>query len=239
MAETETPEPGDRSLLRRIADVAPAVAASTITGGADLALFGSPSVGAMTPLAEVVVEKVVEARLKRQQRMLEQAAEQVGGVDRFAKLATADDGRLELTARSIEAARRTTREEKIRALARVLANGVDGHASIDYSQILAGAIDSIEGPHIQVLAMVRDHANTQGGDFPPPDRAMSMTLETGIIAARMKSDMAVVGSVLQALSRQNLIEPVQGGLTYEQWGGADRWAITQLGRQCLTLLEAA
>jgi hypothetical protein len=43
---------------------------------------------------------------------------------------------------------RTTRERKGRALGRVLANGVDGQATVDRSLILTAALDAIEAPHI-------------------------------------------------------------------------------------------
>jgi hypothetical protein len=132
---------------------------------------------------------------------------------------------------------RTTREEKIRALARVLANGLDGHATVDQAQILTAALDAIEAPHIQVLALLRDNADAHGGDVPHRDRVNLLTLQTEAIADRLSGHREVLGAVVQVLAGHHLIEPVGGGLTYEQWGGPGRWAITDLGRACLARLE--
>jgi hypothetical protein len=51
----------------------------------------------------------------------------------------------------------------------VLANGLDGRATVDESQILAAAIDAIETPHIQVLDEIRVNADLHA-DVPYRDR---------------------------------------------------------------------
>jgi len=162
----------------------------------------------------------------------------VGGLERLAELVTADDARLELVARVAEAAARTTWAQKIRALGRVLGNGPNGHATLDEAQILAAAIDAIEAPHIQVLVVLRNHAAAQRGDFPPPDRGKALTLEDWEIAGRLPGHKDVLSALLQVLSGHWLIEPVQGGFAFEQIGKPGPWAITSLGRACMTLLEA-
>jgi hypothetical protein len=194
----------------------------------------------VAPLLAALVRLGADARSSRQERggrVLETAAEQVGGLDRLAKLATADDVRLELTARVIEAAMRTTREQKINALARVLANGLDGQATVDQAQILTAALDAIEAPHIQVPAELRDYADSNEGQVTPDNRVNLLTLPRGAFADRLPGHAAVRGAVIQVLAGHHLIEPAGGGLTYEQWGGPDRWAITDLGRALLARLD--
>jgi hypothetical protein len=235
----ETPEPG-RSVQRRILDALPDVVASAATGAVDFAITGTPSAGVAAPLLAALVRLGGDARSRRQQRgarVLDTAAEQVGGLDRLAEIATADEARLELTARVIEAAMRTTREQKIRALARVLANGLDGHATVDQAQILTAALDAIEAPHIQVLAELRNYADGHKEEVSASNRVNLLTLPRGAIADRLPGHREILGAVIQVLVGHHLIEPVGGGLTYEQWGGPDRWAITDLGRACLARLE--
>lgn len=80
----------------------PMVVASAATGAVDFAITGTPSAGVAAPLLAALVRLGADARSSRQQRgarVLEAAAQQVGGLDRLADLATADDARLELTAR--------------------------------------------------------------------------------------------------------------------------------------------
>jgi len=235
----ETPEFG-RSVQRRLLDALPDVVASTGTGAVDFAITGAPSAGVAAPLLAALVRLGADARSSRQQRgarVLEAAAGQVGGLERLAEMATADEARLELTARVIEAAMRTTHKQKVRALGQVLANGVNGHATVDQSQILTAALDAIEAPHVQVLALLRHHTDVQGGDYLPPDRVKEMTLDNGMIAERLPGHRTVLGSLLQVLSGQWLVEPVQDGMTFAQIGHPGPWAITTLGRTCVELLE--
>lgn len=235
----ETPEP-DRSVQRRILDALPDTVASAATGAVDLAITGTPSVGATAPLLAALVRLGGDAWSRRQQRgarVLDGAAEQIGGLDRLADLATTDEARLEMTARFVEAAMRTTREQKIRALGRVLATGLAGHATVDQAQILTAALDAVEAPHIQVLATLRGHADSHEGDIPDDQRVNRLTLVTGAIGDRLPGHREILGAVLRVLAGHHLIEPVGMGQTLEAWGGPDRWAITDLGRVLLARLD--
>jgi chromosome condensin MukBEF ATPase and DNA-binding subunit MukB len=158
-------------------------------------------------------------------------------LDRLADAATSDEARLELTARVIEAAMRTVHEDKIRALGRVLANGLDGHAAVDQAHILTAALDAIEAPHIQVLDALRSNADAHAG-IHYRDREQ-LTLTKGQLIERLPGHEAVLGAVTQVLVGQYLIEPVSSGLVIGQWGDSGRWAITDLGRACLARLEGA
>jgi hypothetical protein len=236
---SETQESG-RSVPRRLLDALPDLVASTATGAVDFSITGTPSAGVAAPLLAVLIRLGADAQSSRQRRgaqVLDGAAEQVGGLDRLADIATADEARLELTARVIEAAMRTTHEQKIKALSRVLTNGLDGHATVDQSQILTAALDAIEAPHVQVLAELRGYADSHEEEVTPENRVNLLTLPRGSIADRLPGHREIMGAVIQVLAGHHLIEPVGGGLTYEQWGGPDRWAITELGRALLAELS--
>jgi hypothetical protein len=210
-----------RSVQRRLLDALPDLVATTATGAVDFAITGTPSAGIAAPALAVLVRLGADARSSRQQRgarVLDVAAGQVGGRDRLADIATADEARLELTARVIEAAMRTTHEQKIRALGRVLANGLDGHATVDQSQILAAALDAVEAPHVQVLVLLRENADAHAGEIPASDRVNLLTLETEAIADRLPGHREILGAVIRVLVGQHLIEPVGLGRTWEAWG---------------------
>ncbi|MCV2489447.1 hypothetical protein OF117_08705 [Geodermatophilus sp. YIM 151500] len=238
MTNDETPEPS-RSVQRRLFDALPDAIASAATGVLDLATTGTPSAGVAAPLLAALVRYGLDVRSSRGERVLEATAEQVGGLDRLADLATADEARLELTVRVIEAAMRTTHENKIRALGRVLANGLDGHATVDQSQILTAALDAIEAPHVQVLAVLREQADGHETEVRYADRAKLLTLTNTEIVDRLPGHRTVLGAVTQVLAGHHLIEPVSGGVKSELLGGPGRWAITDLGRACLARLEEA
>lgn len=214
--------------------------ASAATGAADLTMTGTPSTGALAPALALLIRLGADARSSRQrrgQRVLETAAEQFGGLDRLAEAATADEARLELTARVIEAAMRTAHEQKVRALARVLANGLDGHATVNQTLILTAALDAIEAPHIQVLALLRDYADSHEEEITSENRVNLLTLPRGAVADQLPGHREILGAVIQVLAGHHLIEPVGMGATYEAWGGPERWRITPLGRAPLTQLD--
>src|SRR3954470_16567150 len=96
---------------QRFTDALPALMAAASTGLADLAITGMPSAGALAPAVELTLQIARDARSRRHTRgaqVVEAAAAQVGGSERLESLATSSDARLELTARTIEAAMRTT-----------------------------------------------------------------------------------------------------------------------------------
>jgi hypothetical protein len=239
MTDADRPDPVP-SVRRRVLDALPDIVASAGTGVIDWAVTGTPSAGALAPAMGLAAQLGADARSSRHQRgarALEAAADRIGGLDRLADAATADDARLELTARVIEAAMRTVHGQKIQALGRVLANGLNGHATVDESLILIAALDVIEAPHIHILMALREKADEHGPDVPPRDRVELLTLTKQQIIELLPGHEAVLGALTQVLEGYNLIDSVSGGMTYGHWGGSDRWAISPFGRSLLIQLE--
>jgi hypothetical protein len=235
MPDEPQPSTSDR---RRVLEALPDIVASAATGVADLAISGTPSVGALAPVLGLVIRSGVEARARRGSRVLETAAEQLGGRDQLATAATSSEARLELTVGVIEAAMRTVHEQKIKALGRVLANGLDGHATVDEARILSAALDAVEAPHTQVLAALRDQADANS-DAPVAKRAELLTMTEQQLGERLPGHKAVLRALTQVLEGHHLVVAVSGGLSYESWGGPGCWAITDLGRSLLALVEVA
>jgi hypothetical protein len=127
----------------RFRDAVADIVASAGTGLVDFAATGTPSAGALAPMVALGMRLGSDAlnrRRDRGARALEAAAADVGGLERLEELATGDDTRMELTARTLEAAMRTTLEAKVRALGKVLAAGLDGRATVDEAQVLTAAL---------------------------------------------------------------------------------------------------
>lgn len=235
------PPPGSGQRLR---DAIAEVVASAGTGLVDLAATGTPSAGALAPVLALGIRISSDALTRRRDRgarALDAAAEQVGSLQRLEKLATADDARLELTARTLEAAMRTTLEGKIRALGRVLAAGLDGQATVDQAHVLSTALAHIEAPHVQVLDELRGRADTNAAaaesERAKGSELLSMSREN--LLERLPGHRDVLDSVMQVLGGQYLVVPVSLGLSIGSWGGPGRWAVTDLGRACLDRLAEA
>ncbi len=242
MSDSSTPPPPTSS--QRFRDAIADVVASAGTGLVDLASTGTPSAGALAPALALGIRISSDALTRRRDRgarALDAAAEQVGNLQRLETLATADDARLELTARTLEAAMRTTLEAKVRALGRVLAAGLDGQATVDQAQILSTALAQLEAPHVQVLDELRRRADANA-EAAEAERARGMELLSmprDDVVERLPGHRDVLDSVMQVLEGQYLVVPVTLGMTSGSWGGPGRWAVTDLGRACLDRLAEA
>ncbi|WP_100500942.1 hypothetical protein [Geodermatophilus chilensis] len=226
---------------QRFRDAIADVVASAGTGLVDLAATGTPSAGALTPALALGIRISSDALTRRRDRgarALDAAAEQVGSLQRLEKLATADDARLELTARTLEAAMRTTLEAKVRALGRVLAAGLDGQATVDQAQILSTALADLEASHVQVLDELRRRADANA-EAEPAKGTELLSMSRDDVLERLPGHRDVLDSVMQVLEGQYLVVPVSLGMSFGSWGGPGRWAVTDLGRACLNRLAEA
>jgi hypothetical protein len=231
--------PGER-FREAVADLV----ASAGTGLVDFAATGTPSAGALAPAVALGLRLSADALARRRDRggrALDAAAADVGGLERLEILATADDARMELTARTLEAAMRTSLEAKVLALGRVLAAGLDGQATVDQAQILVTVLADVEAPHVQVLAELRMNADTnaEAAENDRQNRMELLTMSRADIVDRLPGHQDVVDAVMQVLEGHYLAVPVSLGMVMGQWGGPGRWGITELGRALLQHIEDA
>lgn len=173
-------------------------AASAVVG----ALLG-PEVGpavaaAANPVLTQVFTRVgrlfVQQSRQQGEAVLAEAAEVVGGVDELAELIAASPRRVQLAGQAVAAGSATTMEDKIRALGRCLAAGLDDDALVDPQLLIAAALADIEAPHVKVLRILAEQA--------PP--AAHWTAEE--LAVARPELAAVVAPVLATLLRHGLIE---------------------------------
>lgn len=223
----------------------PALAADAVTAGAALAVAGpgAATIVGISAGARVAWSLSDVARDRfwgRAGRAIDVAADTLGiPADEVGERAQADDARLELVRRVVEAAGRSTIEEKVDALGRVLARGLDGDdAEVDVAFLLARALDAVEGPHVRVLQALPTGEHDRR---PAADELADAAPGTG----------QAMGALLALLEGQHLVEQHRPGFRdFERRqtlavhsGGSSfpmderrRYSLTDLGRELLALL---
>ncbi len=218
------------------------VLAAAGAGGvvAELVLGGGPVsavvAGGMVPVA-VQAAAVVHRRWRdKAGRALQVAADALdAGLDIFDERLPGHDERVELLARVIEAAARSTLEAKVTALGRVLADGLREEGDTDEALLLAAALAAIEGPHVGVLAHLHAHPQI-------PAELVRAGVESSIgwrpdqVAHELPQVGGVVEAVFAVLAGHGLIRDA-GAINYPGTIGPSIWRIATLGRRCLFLLD--
>jgi len=122
---------------------------------AAIATGDSPGTTVATAAAPLLVQAAVALRARwaaKGDRALDVAANHLGvGVDIVLQRSMACADRLELLARVIESSARSTFEERIDALGRVLAEGLHEGGDVGEALVLARALEVLDEPHVVVL----------------------------------------------------------------------------------------
>lgn len=233
-------EPGD--LDKAVADARLDVSAGIAATAASLAMGAGPVpatiIGATGPalkLAHRLLSRAQDRREDRAARALEQAAEILDvGIDIFDERVINHDDRLELLARVLEAAARTSLEEKVTALARVLAEGLRDGGSVDEAFVIAAALADLEAAHVIVLnhLAVKPLPPEELWDKPgEPPRGW----DRNQLADALPDVEAILDGVLAVLEGHGLVR-LQTDSTWAGVLAIAQRAITPLGRRCLFLL---
>lgn len=232
-ADEEQSEPQEPGLLAELL-------ATTAGVGVQLASEGAAGTlaGAALPVAVLAAlrldAKAAAARLTRAARSVEVAAQELGvEVEELERRAGATEEALSLTARVLAASANAVRaDDKIKALGKVLALGLDQDTRMDEALLLAAALEDMEAPHVRMLLKFA-HVAFRG------DERLWMRIGAPTWrAAPWHSDDATVAPLLAALTRHGLLEQMtvdrQGVNGVERTIGYD---ITDLVSQLLVLLE--
>lgn len=154
----------------------------------------------------------------------QEAAELVtGGLDVLEERAKSTDERIELTAKVLEAAARTTMPAKIHGLAEVLVDGLTDDGDVNEATVLALALRDLEGSHVRVLHVMAG---------PAPEDLWTLN------AVREQSRVQVFDAVLAVLVRHGLVTDLHDHNTWAMIE-ANRWRLTEVGHRCLALLGGA
>lgn len=216
------------SLARIVAEAAPELLGAGVGGALQLA-GADPASSTLAASAVLVALRLDRANwqhaIGRAARTVTLAAEQMGS-EELERRASADEHHRELTARVLRAAARTPLEDKLQALAKVLASGLDPDGRVDEALVLVAALDDLEAPHVQVLRLLTNDSP----DEDPEHRGFGWLIEQTVDA--LPGYALVMPAILSTLSRHGL------GRELGMYGGVNRLAITDLGRRCLDLLSS-
>lgn len=176
--------------------------------------------------------RAVRAREASAGRAAERAAELLGGLDILEEQSETDAERLELTAKVLEAASQTAMDEKIEALARVLAEGLGPDGDVDEATVLPLALRDLEGSHVTVLRVMATPRRVDGDGRAEPEYT---SRDGELREIRDGAGVRVFEAVLAVLVRHGLVTDHHDRGTWATIEAA-RWNITDVGLRCLVLL---
>lgn len=227
-----------------IADAGLGVMAGALGSTAAVALLGTGTAGAIVggvaPPALVLGVKAYGWAVARRQRQaghaMEVAATCLGGLNILEERLASHDERVELLARVLEAAGRSNLDAKVRALGRVLADGVRDGGNVDEAFALAAALGDLDAVHVLVLTFLADN--------PIPSVEVRRRKEENVepqgwerseLVDALPEYASLAVQVVAVLARHGLISDVRG-LT---WGtvGPAVYRLAPLGMRCLFLLH--
>ena len=194
------------------------------------------SVSLLAPALTALARTVREADRRQWEqaaRAVAIAADELGGPGVVQQQALADASRTELFRRVVQAAGRSTLEEKISALGRVLAAGLRDGDTVDEALLLAMALAAIEAPHVQILATIAEEQAEPDGVGAYAEGWMPWQ-----IANRHPGHRSVMTPILRTLDLHGLLDNRTAG-TYDDVEGRQRYVLSDLGRRCLDLLHEA
>ncbi|SDG82389.1 hypothetical protein [Pseudonocardia oroxyli] len=219
-----------------------AVGAIALAAGFAAAPLGPGAVavaGATAPAMKLSARLVKRARSRRKGRRawaLERAAEILDtGIDIFDERTAEDAVRLELLARVLEAAERTPLDQKVIALARVLADGFRDGGSGHEALVLAAALADLEAPHVIVLRHLAAYPLPPKELWKPEASEDPIGWEAWQLARAAPQVEDLLDGLLSVLSGHGLVRRL-GDSTWAGLVAMTQYRVTPLGQRCLLLL---
>lgn len=228
----------DQSKAPRLRDAAPEVAGAAVGAIIQHVLGDEVSGSLLAPF----IASTIRVGQARERLWWERTAAALGAasqtsavpLDELEQRALSDPARTELFARVIAAAGRTPLEDKIPALGRVLAAGLDPDGLVDEAFALTAALDDIEAPHLQVLMLLDSRA---AGPGIPDGAGKRLGWTPAEIAAELPGHQLLLVPILQVLTLRGVIyDDAEAQGTWLSLEGGSRHTPTDLGRRCLKLL---
>ena len=210
-------------LAKRVGVELAAAGMGLLAGGPLGAVVGSAS----TPIIELVLLR--ENRAIRKMEQLVMMVEQLAGVssEEFLMWAQQSEGRLFLATMALQAATNARSEQKIQALARVVAENLGDDARLDLASLTVTALAELDPPHIQVLYILVHHV--------PPDVPAVSHQDPGWSCLALKDRLPGIADgimpIVAVLSRTGMITE-----TPDSTNERLRWAPTRFGIGCLNYL---
>jgi hypothetical protein len=197
---------------------------------------GATLVGGSAPVLKYLKQlwtRAGERRGDRAARSLEHAADLLdAGLDILVERAAGHDARLELLAQVLEAAARTSMEDKIQALGQILADGLRNDNHLDEARLLASMVNDLEAPHVVVLKLIAEQPVPPESMWSNPGGPRGW--ERIHLALALPDYNGFLDGVLAALVRHGALRTLGDG-TWDGMANNDAHGITTLGTRCLLL----
>jgi len=154
----------------------------------------------------------------------------------------ASDAHTELAAAVLRAAATTlTAEEKVEALGRVLAFGLQAGDQYDPAAALAAALHDLERPHVALLRTLAtvyesDQRLQDGNGVPRVHRWRYLKAHEQAVLEKVAGGRLTLPGVLATLSRHGLVQEETLKRTYRD--EVQGWRLSELGQLCLQMLDA-
>ena len=217
----------ERSAIERLyLDKVPAAAASAVVGYTVGGLPGALAGGTLPPILEHILGRGNDRYVEAAAATLEDAAAEAEVTDEeMTSWLDADTRNLSLATDVVRAALNTLNQQKLQALATVLAEGIRDADRLEMSAMYARALTAIEAPHIQVLELFASR--------PEPDSAVDRS--DIIMEAEVERSFAHfadgLNPIMATLEREGLI--IQRGISGGSAGGGGEgqpFSVTPFGR---------
>ncbi|MCP2242455.1 hypothetical protein [Lentzea aerocolonigenes] len=198
--------------------------------------IGATLVGGSAPVLKYLQQvwtQAGERRGDRAARSLKHAADLMDvGLDILVERAVGYDARLELLAQVLEAAARTSMEDKIQALGQILADGLRSDSHLDEARLLASMVNDLEAPHVVVLKLIAKQPVPPESMWSNPGGPRGW--ERTHVALALPDYDSFLDGVLAALVRHGALRTLGDG-TWDGMANIDAHGITTLGIRCLQL----
>ena len=240
MPEETQPEPNDGLVRWSMAEAVISAAGEVLgeaMGTPEAAAFGVvASVGVMTALR---LDSAARAgRVAKAARTIEVAADELGiPVDGLEAKARRSPENIELVARVLAASASTaSAAEKIDALGKVLARGLQDDATLDEALLLATVLADIEAPHLRVLALLVGADPVWGEQGRNEWRRSSSETPSHRDLAQMGGGRVAFPAIIATLVRHGLAVEIPTHRENATDVSNRMWVATDLGRTCVELL---
>ncbi|MFD9657113.1 hypothetical protein [Streptomyces mirabilis] len=186
----------------------------------------------MNEAAARLIKAIVQRREERAAQVIAVGAATSGtDLDRFSHTIEDSPELLALLSETVQAAMQTSLEDKVVALGRCLANGVEDDTRIDAERLRVRGLARIETQEAKIMAVLGQPQNPDG-------RSPWTGWNRAEILARLPGYVDVLDASMALLVAEGLAADAGVGGYGGGGPGREQWNLTDFGQNCLRLLQA-
>jgi hypothetical protein len=212
-----------------------AVTTGAAVAGAALGLVMAGPPGALASAALAPLLQAVWERRRANVDLFEQFLVDLSGLspEQIAVWAQDHEGRSHLLMAACDAALAARAQNKIRALARVVALGIESEDRIDYAAIVVDAISQLDPPHVQVLRAIVHDMDIRPEPAPTSDHVGADAWAASQLVVHLPHLATAIGPIGNVLVRTGMLGQGPFWVTNDD----TQYFVTPFGLDCLAFLE--